>query len=130
MEVEKWLSLQRELLDIERAEEVAQVQDKLGTLSAADCETQGLSILQLQVQSMKTSLFGRTGELTVAIANPAVCSQCSQCSGEAGQRRHSRPCLTGPAICNLVLYSCNPSPPGSRTTHAPPHCAPRSSATS
>lgn len=54
-----WVASQRELIDIERECESAMLEDKISTLSAKECQTSGLSILNLEIESISHALFGR-----------------------------------------------------------------------
>ena len=55
-----WTRKQRKLLDIEREEEKFQLINKIQNSSAKECEKDGISILSLYVDSVTTSLYGRT----------------------------------------------------------------------
>lgn len=47
------------LLDLERDEEIGQLTDKISSLSGKACQSEGLSLLNLEVDSYRTALFGR-----------------------------------------------------------------------
>jgi ATP-dependent RNA/DNA helicase IGHMBP2 len=55
----KWTKHQRELLEFERECEKSELTDKIGSLSAKECEDAGLSLLSMAVGSSSTALFGR-----------------------------------------------------------------------
>jgi ATP-dependent RNA/DNA helicase IGHMBP2 len=55
----KWTKHQRELLQFERECEISELTDKIGSLSAKECEDSGLSLLSMAVGSSSTALFGR-----------------------------------------------------------------------
>ncbi len=58
--VHDWVQRQRELLELEKGEEMAMLQSKLSSLSAKECEEEGLSILSLNVVDISTALYGRS----------------------------------------------------------------------
>lgn len=58
-DLSQWLSKQRELLGLELHEENQQLSTKLQNLSASECQDAGLSLLSLEIDSVKTTLFGR-----------------------------------------------------------------------
>ena len=58
--ISSWCRKQRDLLLLERQEEIDQLNTKLETLSARECEKVGLSILSLVVEEISISLYGRT----------------------------------------------------------------------
>jgi hypothetical protein len=64
----------RQLLLLEREEEKKQLSDKLQTLSAIQCEKAGLSLLNLDVLSVSTGLYGRTCYSVGRILNKGVAS--------------------------------------------------------
>ena len=51
---------QKELLGLEQDDERNAIQSSLSSLSAAQCEDEGLSILSLELDSVRTGLYGRT----------------------------------------------------------------------
>lgn len=55
----QWIDKQIELLDLEREEEVCQLSDRIASLSAKVCQSDGLSLLNLEVESTRSALFGR-----------------------------------------------------------------------
>jgi len=57
--MEEWIGKQKLLLGLESIAEKEQLAEKIQSLSAKDCEKQGLSLLHLQLIGTKTSLFGR-----------------------------------------------------------------------
>lgn len=56
---EDWVSSQRQLLAAEKQAEIEQLIQKLNDLSGSDCEKQGISLLSLVIDEIRTSLFGR-----------------------------------------------------------------------
>ena len=56
----EWVQKQRVLLALEKEEEKIQLTEKLTSLTAKECEEEGISILSIEVESVKTSLYGRT----------------------------------------------------------------------
>ena len=58
--ISTWCQKQRELLQLERQEEIDQLTIKLETLSARECEKAGISILSLVIEEISISLYGRT----------------------------------------------------------------------
>ena len=58
--ISTWCQKQRELLQLERQEEMDQLTTKLETLSARECEKTGISILSLVIEEISISLYGRT----------------------------------------------------------------------
>jgi hypothetical protein len=57
--LEEWIAKQHRLIDLEKREETAQLQDKMSTLSAKQCQSSGLSLLHLEVDAVRSALFGR-----------------------------------------------------------------------
>lgn len=57
--MEEWIEKQKSLLGLESIAEKEQLAEKIQSLSAKECEKQGLSLLHLQLVGTKTSLFGR-----------------------------------------------------------------------
>jgi ATP-dependent RNA/DNA helicase IGHMBP2 len=55
----QWIDDQTALLDLEREEEVGQLTDRISSLPAKTCQSEGLSLLNLEVDSYPTVLFGR-----------------------------------------------------------------------
>lgn len=55
-----WIASQRALLALEKQEEELQLASKLASLNAKECEEEGISILHLEVESIATSMFGRS----------------------------------------------------------------------
>ena len=55
----KWITHQRGLLNLELEEENQQLASKILQLSASECQAAGLSLLGLDIDSTKTTLFGR-----------------------------------------------------------------------
>ena len=55
----QWIESQNELLDWEREEETGQLTDKISSLSAKACQSEGFSLLNLEVDSTRSALFGR-----------------------------------------------------------------------
>lgn len=49
----------KELLEIEHGAERVQLQDKLSSLSSKSCEAEGLSMLHLDIDSVRSGLYGR-----------------------------------------------------------------------
>ena len=58
--ISTWCQKQRELLQLERQEEIDQLTTKLETLPARECEKAGLSVLSLVIDDISISLYGRT----------------------------------------------------------------------
>jgi len=58
--LEDWIKDQNQLIDWERDAEVGLLTDRISTLSAKSCQSEGLSLLNLEVESTRTVLFGRT----------------------------------------------------------------------
>ena len=58
--LEDWIKEQNQLIDWERDAEVGLLTDRISTLSAKSCQSEGLSLLNLEVESTRTVLFGRT----------------------------------------------------------------------
>ena len=54
-----WIATQQSLLSLEHAEEEALLAAKLTSFSAKECQDAGISILQLEIDGISTSLFGR-----------------------------------------------------------------------
>jgi superfamily I DNA and/or RNA helicase len=57
--VSTFVKAQKELLSIEQDEERGLIKDSLGSLSAAQCEDEGISLLSLEVDHIRTGLYGR-----------------------------------------------------------------------
>ena len=57
--LEEWIAKQHRLIDLEKGEETAQLQDKMNTLSGKQCQSSGLSLLHLEVDAVRSALFGR-----------------------------------------------------------------------
>jgi superfamily I DNA and/or RNA helicase len=55
----EWVKKQKELLNIEKDEEIAQLSDKITSLKANECQNLGLSILSIEIESSRVSMFGR-----------------------------------------------------------------------
>jgi hypothetical protein len=55
-----WITTQKSLLQLEKEEEELQLAAKLTSLSAKECEEQGISLLHLEIVATATSLFGRS----------------------------------------------------------------------
>ena len=58
--VSAWVRRTRELLALEHGEERVQLEDKLTGLSSKLCEAEGLSLLHLEVESVRSGLYGRS----------------------------------------------------------------------
>jgi len=58
--LEEWIKDQNQLIDWERDAEVGMLTDRISSLSAKSCQSEGLSLLNLEVESTRTVLFGRT----------------------------------------------------------------------
>ena len=58
--VSRWVRTTRELLQLEHGAERCQLQDRLSSLRSKECEAEGLSILHLDVESVRCGLYGRT----------------------------------------------------------------------
>lgn len=59
-ELAEWVTKQCGLLDLELEEENSQLATKIQSLSAIQCQDAGLSLLHLEIDSMRTSMFGRS----------------------------------------------------------------------
>lgn len=57
--MEDWIRNQRRLLDLEAQSETAILAEKISSLSGKQCESEGLSILSLEITQMRNELFGR-----------------------------------------------------------------------
>lgn len=57
--LEEWVDKQHRLIDMEKGEETIQLQDKMSTLSGKQCQSSGLSLLHLEVDAVRSALFGR-----------------------------------------------------------------------
>jgi hypothetical protein len=57
--MESWISQQRKLLELESEAESVLLSDKISSLTGKQCETEGLSILNLDISSIRNELFGR-----------------------------------------------------------------------
>ena len=57
--MEGWIRKQRELLELESQAESVLLSDKIQSLTGKQCESEGLSILNLDVSEVKNALFGR-----------------------------------------------------------------------
>ena len=57
--LKSWIENQRTLLDLELEEENSQLSNKINSASAKYCESEGLSILNLEIDSLQSGLFGR-----------------------------------------------------------------------
>lgn len=57
--LEDWIKNQSQLIDWERDAEVGLLTDRISSLSAKVCQSEGLSLLNLEVESSRTALFGR-----------------------------------------------------------------------
>lgn len=55
-----WIKQQKELLSLEAGEETQQLRDKISHLPGKKCERDGLSIVNLELISSQTTLFGRS----------------------------------------------------------------------
>lgn len=55
-----WIKRQKELLSLEAGEETQQLRDKITQLPGKQCERDGLSIVNLELISSQTTLFGRS----------------------------------------------------------------------
>jgi hypothetical protein len=58
-DVSAWCQEQQRWLDVEHAEEVGELHGLLGTLSATEAQTAGLSLVGLRVADRRSALFGR-----------------------------------------------------------------------
>ncbi len=54
-----WVKQQKVLIDLERESEIAQLTDKITSLGAKDCQNEGLSILNLEIDGTRSAMFGR-----------------------------------------------------------------------
>ena len=59
MAKEEWVARQRLLLLAEKQAEIEELIQKLRDLSGSDCEKQGISLLSLTIDEVRTTLFGR-----------------------------------------------------------------------
>lgn len=57
--MEEWIDKQKLLLALESSAEKEQLAEKIQSLSAKECEKQGLSLLHLKLLGTRTALFGR-----------------------------------------------------------------------
>ena len=57
--LEEFIKHQNYLIDLEHQEEVNQLTNKISSLSGKLCQHDGLSILHLEIESMRTAMFGR-----------------------------------------------------------------------
>lgn len=57
--IANWVKSQKALIDLERECEIAQLSTKISSLGAKECQNEGLSILNLEVEGTKTAMFGR-----------------------------------------------------------------------
>jgi superfamily I DNA and/or RNA helicase len=57
--LEAWAKNQSDLIDLERDAEQSMLSDKITSQSAKACQSEGLSLLNLEIDSTKTALFGR-----------------------------------------------------------------------
>ena len=57
---ESWIFKQHHLLELEKLSERAEISNKLENLAPIECEELGISILNLEIESSRTSLYGRT----------------------------------------------------------------------
>lgn len=57
--LEEFIKHQNYLIDLEHQEEVNQLTNKINSLSGKLCQHDGLSILHLEIESMRTAMFGR-----------------------------------------------------------------------
>ena len=55
-----WIEKQRELLNQERATERDQLNDRINSLTAKECSDLGITLLHLEVESVRTGLYGRS----------------------------------------------------------------------
>lgn len=55
----EWVIKQKELLNIEKDEEIRQLSDKISSLTANECQNLGLSLLSIEIESTRVSMFGR-----------------------------------------------------------------------
>jgi superfamily I DNA and/or RNA helicase len=58
--MDSWIQKQRTLLDQERSAERTEIADSIATLTAAECQLKGLSLLSLAIKGASTGLYGRT----------------------------------------------------------------------
>lgn len=58
--IDEWVSTQRQLLNIELEYENSLLAEKISRCTAHECQDLGLSLLMLNIDEVKTSLFGRT----------------------------------------------------------------------
>ncbi len=54
-----WVKQQKTLIDLERDSEIAQLTDKITSLGAKECQNEGLSILNLEIDGTRSAMFGR-----------------------------------------------------------------------
>jgi superfamily I DNA and/or RNA helicase len=57
--MEAWINSQKRLLEIESNAETVLLSDKISSLTGKQCESEGLSVLNLDITSVKNALFGR-----------------------------------------------------------------------
>jgi hypothetical protein len=55
----EWVRKQKDLLDLENCEEAVVLRDKLASMGGKGCENEGLSIINLEMIGIETTLFGR-----------------------------------------------------------------------
>jgi hypothetical protein len=59
LDLAAWIRTQKQLLQIERETEIAQLSEKIASLSAVECQDAGLSLLHMQIDNVSSGLFGR-----------------------------------------------------------------------
>lgn len=59
MLLQNWLEKTKNLLNLEKESEKEQLLNKLNTLTPQECQENGISILNLEIESYSTSLYGR-----------------------------------------------------------------------
>ena len=57
--IANWVKTQKSLIDLEKECEVAQLSTKISSLGAKECQNEGLSILNLEVDGTRSAMFGR-----------------------------------------------------------------------
>lgn len=59
MSVSKWVERQNQLLDLEREAETSLLEEKISSLSARECQKEGFSLLNLNIEGTSSAMFGR-----------------------------------------------------------------------
>lgn len=57
--IANWVKTQKTLIDLERDCEIEQLTSKISSLGAKECQNEGLSILNLEVEGTRSAMFGR-----------------------------------------------------------------------